>query len=244
MKRVPFSSPIRGLHALVRGSFLMLAICWATVLPVQSRGQDSAETTAGAEEGPVGLPQPLDDSAYSTLLSNPPFTRALNLSESLVLTGVARIDGNPVVTVMDKNTNESFVVSAGRNNLQGWRLLEIEEGTAPEETQARLSVNGENISIRYGAAQLDPVADRGGGSQPGSADSGEDGDGERGRGSRRRGFDPELMQRMRSMSDEQRQQMRDYFNRNRDRLRGASSDERRQMIQQAIDRVERGSRRR
>ena len=206
-------------------------------------GSDSGAAIDPADN-PVGLPAPLNESAFQALLTNSPFTRALNLSESLVLTGVAQIDGQPVVTVMDRNTRETFVVSTEQTNIQGWRMVELVEDSDPAATQVHLSVNGETITIRYGAAQLDPVASREGRSRPGAAGSerGERGGGERSERRSRGWGNPEAMQRMQAMSDEQRQQMRDFFNSNRDRLRGASAEERERMVNQAMDRVERGNR--
>lgn len=216
---------------------------------VGSAASDPAATTRGNDSNlPDGIPQPLGEDAFEALLTNSPFTRALNLSDSLVLTGVARIDDQPVVTVMDRNTRETFVVSTEQTNIQGWRMVDLVENADPAATQVHLSVNGETITIRYGSEQLDPVASREGRSRPGAARGegarSERGGGERGGGDRgsRGGFNPEAMQRMQNMSDEQRQQMRDYFNSNRERLRGASPEERQNMVNQAMDRVERGSR--
>ena len=42
------------------------------------------------------LPKPLDATVAQGLITNPPFTRALNLSDSLQLTGVASVGGKPV----------------------------------------------------------------------------------------------------------------------------------------------------
>lgn len=267
------STTVRWLRRAAPGAALVALAC-AGLHPSPGQGQDNSEPAAGerapavdsqpgaatatsqpeptAPEAsepatPIGIPRPLDESAFEALLTNPPFTRALNLSDSLVLTGVARIDDQPVVTVMDRNTRETFVVSTEQPNIQGWRMVDLVENADPAATQVQLSVNGETITIRYGAEQLDPVASREGRSRPGAA-RGDGGGRERGDrsggGDRSRGGwgNSEAMQRMQNMSDEQRQQMRDYFNSNRERLRGASPEERQRMVDQAMERVERGSR--
>src|SRR5207244_4223980 len=67
------------------------------------------------------VPAPFDAAVATSLLEHPPFTRALNLSESLLLTGVAYVDGKPVATIKDVKTNQSYLVSEEPNS-QGWRL--------------------------------------------------------------------------------------------------------------------------
>src|SRR6187549_1270458 len=95
-----------------RLSFAFAALCVAAV--------------ACADDPPSAdpdLPAPLDFSVADSLLVNPPFTRALNLSESLTLTGVAYMDGKPVATIKDSRTNQHHLVSEKPNAL-GWRLAE------------------------------------------------------------------------------------------------------------------------
>ncbi|MCA1963368.1 MAG: hypothetical protein LDL31_05425, partial [Prosthecobacter sp.] len=53
------------------------------------------------------LPQPFDPAAVATIATSSPFTRMVNMSENLVLTGIAYIDGKPVATVFNKETKES-----------------------------------------------------------------------------------------------------------------------------------------
>ena len=50
------------------------------------------------------LPQPLDVASLQALLTNPPFNRVVDFTDSLLLTGVATVGGKPMATLMDKAT--------------------------------------------------------------------------------------------------------------------------------------------
>lgn len=107
------------------------------------------------------LPQPLDLSVAAPLIEKPPFTRALNLSESLLLTGVAYVDGKPVATVKDVTTNKSYLVSE-EPNAQGWRLAGASPSTQLERAEVRLMIGTEIVPIRYSETQLTPQKKAGG----------------------------------------------------------------------------------
>src|SRR5688572_18030609 len=96
------------------------------------------------------IPQPLQIDDFAALMTSPPFTRALNLSDSLVLTGVARFDKDVVATILDTTTQKSQVVSQNPNH-DGWQLLSVGGDPANSLTwTARVQVpGGEVISIRY-----------------------------------------------------------------------------------------------
>ena len=82
--------------------------------------------TARGTDMPPGpdpdVPQPLNTVAAQELLANSPFTRTLNLSDSLVLTGIAYVDGRAVATLVNRSTRETFLVS-DEPNAQGWRRI-------------------------------------------------------------------------------------------------------------------------
>lgn len=102
------------------------------------------------------LPQPLTAEHFRELKENSPFTRVLNLSESLMLTGIARVNGKPMATLMDRQSKETFVISE-MPNPKGWKLVEITGGGADLETvSAMISVSGEMVSVRYDERQLNP----------------------------------------------------------------------------------------
>lgn len=101
------------------------------------------------------LPQPLDFSFADDLLTHSPFTRAVNLQESLQLTGIAYVDGRPVATVLNKETKQRFVVSEEPNAL-GWRLMTANTGADLHLTQVEMEVGEEIIAMRYQGQQLYP----------------------------------------------------------------------------------------
>ena len=58
----------------------------------------AADATSKAAISDPDLPTPFDATVANSLLENSPVTRSLNLSDALVLTGIAYIDGKPVAT--------------------------------------------------------------------------------------------------------------------------------------------------
>ncbi|MEM9280931.1 MAG: hypothetical protein AAGA96_03830 [Verrucomicrobiota bacterium] len=100
------------------------------------------------------LPDPLSHSSYDDLLNHSPFTRSLDRSESLQLTGFAEIDGKPVVTLFDREKKKRLVVSDTPNS-EGWRMVEVEPNLDPAQVAATLSVDGgELVTIHYDEGQL------------------------------------------------------------------------------------------
>lgn len=106
------------------------------------------------------LPQPLDLSVVRSLIEKPPFTRPLDLSESLQLTGVAYVEGKPVATLVDKATKKNYLVSEEPNTL-GWRLAEAHVSSQLSLSSIKIMVGTELVTIRYSEAQLAPTS-RGG----------------------------------------------------------------------------------
>lgn len=127
------------------------------------------------------LPAGAAESEFREFLTNSPFTRSLNLSSTLVLTGIATIDGESIATIVDTASKESYVVSADSNS-QGWRMVEIEGDRSDLETvTARISVSGgEVIAVRFDDVRLKP-----GESKPANARGGEGARPDRGDGERR-----------------------------------------------------------
>lgn len=192
-------------------------------------------TAAGAAPGEdlaPFLPRPVEASHFEALTAQSPFTRTLNLSDSLILTGVARLDGRQVATLLDKDSKETYVVS-GRANSQGWKMVELKEDEDLEKVAARISVDGgEVVTVRYAEWQLDPGEARpaGGRSEEGAAESGGD-------RRRTRGPPPEIREKMSRLSDEQRSQLfrkvREMHEKNPD----MSWDDRRKMFREEMDKM-------
>ncbi|HSJ01891.1 MAG: hypothetical protein ACAI34_02375 [Verrucomicrobium sp.] len=96
------------------------------------------------------LPQPLKPEVFEGLLANPPFTRSLGHSDSLILTGVARFENEVYATLYDTKTMQSQVISQ-KPNSEGWQLIGIGGDPSKMHTwTARIQMRGGKVaSIRY-----------------------------------------------------------------------------------------------
>jgi hypothetical protein len=103
------------------------------------------------------LPQPVDARDVQSLVTNPPFTRTLNLSDSLALTGIAYVEGKPVATILNRETKQSFVVSE-EPNAQGWKLAETNASKNLQRAEVKIMLGAETVTVRYGEDQLTPGA--------------------------------------------------------------------------------------
>lgn len=101
------------------------------------------------------LPQPLDAGAVGELLTHPPFTRIVNLEDTIQLTGIAYVDGKPVATFLNKSTKEHVTISEEPNS-RGWKITEAIPGTEPQDTEVHVMIEGEVVTMHYGDAQLEP----------------------------------------------------------------------------------------
>lgn len=102
-----------------------------------------------AEEVDSTLPEEVGDQHFHDLLENSPFTRTLNLSDSLILTGVAHFDGKPVATVLDTETRQSFVISDTPNS-DGWKMVSFTAGDDLDLMMAEIIIGGgEVVRVRY-----------------------------------------------------------------------------------------------
>lgn len=110
---------------------------------------DDAVLSPLAEEDAF-LPRPLNGERFEALFANPPFTRTVNPSDSIILTGVAEIDGEWMATLLNTQTMQSQVVSQSAN-AHGWQLVDLDGDPAASQTwNARIQIaGGEVISIRY-----------------------------------------------------------------------------------------------
>lgn len=178
------------------------------------------------------LPQPFNPAMAEPMLAAPPFTRAINLSDKLVLTGIAFIEGKPVATIFDSEKKQNYVVSE-EPNAQGWKLAETSAAVQLDRTQAKIMVGGEIVTVRYSKSQLTPENTKG--SRPGESDRGR---GDRDRGERR-GPDPEVRARLEALPEDARRKLFEEMGQNRDRIRNMSDDERRSFFSRELERAER-----
>ncbi len=115
--------------------------------------------TVLAQESPFfTAPAPVGGEDFASLVQTSPFLRSLDLSQSLQLTGVARINGDLVATLRDRETSKTHIVS-GVVNDQGWRMVGVEGEQANLETvTAQIAMaGGETFAVRFDEKQLHPT---------------------------------------------------------------------------------------
>lgn len=157
---------------------MCLTRCWLCLLLVSavpwSRAESPSPSAAGADADL--LPQPMDLAVFEGLIANPPFTRTVNLSDAIILTGVAQIDGQTLATLLNTQTLQSQVVTEVAN-AEGWQLVSLAGDPDLSQTwNAKIQVaGGEIISVRYQkppAKKPGSGSGSGGGSSSGSGGSG------------------------------------------------------------------------
>jgi len=99
------------------------------------------------------IPASLQKERYDELWMNSPFTRSLNVAANYVMTGMARIDNKPVVSLRNTATGERFSLSTEKNAL-GWRLLSIRTHPIPRNVVARISVGEDEMTVRFDDEQI------------------------------------------------------------------------------------------
>ncbi|MDI1312711.1 hypothetical protein [Prosthecobacter sp.] len=169
---------------------------------------EAAPVAPAVPAGPVDpdLPQPFDASSLSAIIQNSPFTRIVSISDSLVLTGMAYVNGKPVVTIFDKNEKQSLVVTE-EPNLKGWKLMEALPTTNIERAQAKIAIGGETFSIRHSALDKSDLT-------KGKSDRGD-------RGPRSDSGGDRLNRSNRGPSDEDRKKYENLSDKAKDKFRNA-----------------------
>lgn len=182
------------------------------------------------------LPQPFDPSTLSAVVTSSPFTRMVSISENLVLTGIAYIDGKPVATLFNKETKESHIVSS-EPNFQGWVLNEALP--APDITRSRavITIGGEQVRVSYASISAEDMkADR----KHNKGDKGSsDGGGERFKGGSR-GPSEEDRRKYEALSDKAKEKFRDMMRSkfSDEKFRNAPEEDRRNIIRKEFERIE------
>jgi len=133
--------------ACVFAVFLSLSVSVAQAVDATVQAPSGSVLQAPTPVDP-DLPQPLDFNFAESMVTQSPFTRAVNLETMLQLTGVAYLNGRPVATVLNKQTKQSFLVTEEPNQL-GWRLLAVDPGTDPGNTHIEMMVGPETITMHY-----------------------------------------------------------------------------------------------
>ncbi len=154
-----------------------------------------------APEEPVA-PEGLTDADFEPLRRTSPFTRVLSLPDAYALRGVATIDGSQVVTLYNRATKESFVVTPEGSGDSGLALVGVAGSPSLEEVAAKIAFAGDEAELKYEESQLHPEPkDR----RSGSSRSGSSGEGER------RGPSPQDIERFRALPEEQQGKLREYI---------------------------------
>lgn len=165
------------MHVVVLRNPILLTLRSALFLGLMSVGVARGAEMAGVapDEGDEAVVlRRVDESVFEVLFTNPPFTRSVDPSDSIILTGLASVNGEVVATVLDTATMRSQVVSKSPN-AQGWQLIGVGGEEAVARTwRAQIRIGGgEVIAVRY---QKPPVkssrATSGSGSGGGSGSTG------------------------------------------------------------------------
>lgn len=108
----------------------------------------SAFLCEAAEDSTI-LPQSVDSVYFAALKGRSPFTRSLNLSDTLVLSGFAKVDGKTVATLIDTADGQSMAISEAPNN-RGWKLIEFRRPDDLEVAAVTVSFeSGEMFQVYY-----------------------------------------------------------------------------------------------
>ena len=144
-------------------STLFVGLCMALTLPA---AETVRQALSADEDG--AIPHVVNVEDFESLVTNPPFTRSLGVSDSLILTGVAYFEKDVFATLLDTKTFESQVVSK-TPNFQGWQLVGVGGTSAQIQTwSAKIQIpGGEVISVRYQKPPLKPARIKSGGSSSG-----------------------------------------------------------------------------
>lgn len=194
-----------------------------------------AAPLAHGQESDPDLPLPFDATALDPVLTSSPFTRSVNLSDSLVLTGVAYVEGKAIATLFDKEKGQSLVVTE-EPNAQGWSLTEAVPTSNISRAQAKVQIGGEVVTIRYSNEDL---VTKSGDERRGPPGGDRGGDGDRFKKSGR-GPSDEDRKRYESLSEKAREKFRDMMREKftDEKFRNAPEEERRAVIKREFDRIE------
>ncbi len=227
-------APAEALPPLTTADFVPLATdSFDPTLP-------ELQTAPTAPVGPVDpdLPQPFDPASLTAIVENSPFTRIVSISDSLVLTGMAYVDGKPVVTIFDKTAKQSLVVSE-EPNLKGWKLVGAQPAEKIDFAQARIAIGGETFSIRHTAIGKDEMKKDKGERRPEGGPGGPPGGGDRFSRSNK-GPSEEDRKKYESLSEKARDKFRDALREkfSDEKFRNAPEEDRRNAVRSIFDKIE------
>ena len=182
-------------------------------------------------EALIGVPTNPEADDFAALKEASPFVRILNPAEIYTLKGVATLDDQPLATLYNRETKKSLLVSPDKASDEGIQLVEVAGGEGLEGVTATVSFAGEEVELKYQLQGLYPRS-RGSGGPPqrgGGSDNGE-----------RRGPSQEDIERYKKLSDENRNQLRQYIGHIMKTYPNMSREERGNMIRGAMTRLSDG----
>lgn len=196
----------------------VIALSLATRLPAQ-------------ELSPYPGPEPDAPSAsdFEALRKTSPFTRVLNLSETYALRGVARINGEQVATLYNRETKKTLVVTPDGKNEAGISLVDVSRAPQLDAVTAKISFAGDEAELKYETTQLypEPKGVPGGPTPPG----GRPPEGEH------RGPSPQDIERFKALPEEKQGKLREYIGAVMKNYPNMSREERGNLIRGAMMRL-------
>ncbi|PAW63307.1 MAG: hypothetical protein B9S36_04965 [Verrucomicrobiia bacterium Tous-C2TDCM] len=189
-------------------------------------------TTVHAEDILTSFPaKPEAPSAsdFEALRKTSPFTRVLNLSETYTLRGVARINGEQVATVYNRETKKTLVVTPDGKNEAGIALVGVSRAPQLDAVTAKISFAGDEAELKYEMTQLHPEPKGG----PGAPQSpgGRPPEGEQ------RGPSPQDIERYKALPEEKQAKLREYIGAVMKNYPNLSREERGNLIRGAMMRL-------
>lgn len=194
------------------------------------------------------LPRPITEESFADLRASSPFRRAIDYSDSLVFTGVARIEGSLYATLFDSKSSESHVVSETPDE-NGWQLVDVSGDQSDlESITAKIQVEGgEVVSIRYQEMESRTQPGGASGNQQNPLSQEQIDDARRAARNPEAGFrgdgyrgppPPEIMEKLKQISPAQREQLARRVMQMRNN--GVESEIRTRFYREALDRAVRG----
>ncbi|MDX2080799.1 MAG: hypothetical protein SFU53_08445 [Terrimicrobiaceae bacterium] len=119
-----------------------------------------------AEQTPERWAQPRELSSFQFLLERSPFSlptaeESSPLADRYAVTGAVSINGEPLVFVMDRNTQERHMISKTTPKADV-NLVEFLPDPDPKRMRATIRVNGEIATLSYSEPGPDPTQMQGG----------------------------------------------------------------------------------
>lgn len=205
-------------------------------------------------------PPSVDEKVFEVLFTSSPFTRTVDPASSIILTGVATLEGEVVATLLDTGTMKSQMVSKTAN-AQGWQLIGVGGADGQSSTwTAKVQVaGGEVIAVRYqkpppkkGSTVPGASGSGGGGGAPGKLpplSSSQLAEAKNAAVNYREGFSsdgyprappPEMVAKLSRLSVDQREEINRQMLGHRNQ--GLGLDERRKIYENLVDRTAQGRR--